>query len=120
MPDSVQFVGLAVPLLQLTPPVHVHWSNRQSAEDEGKFAVALKVLEQGFDSPSVKFPPQALIEPAVAGNVDGTVVNTTDAEAKARARVLAMGEPHPATGSHPTPAEYPLFVPEVTSWKSVE
>ena len=67
-------------------------------------------------------PPQAVIEPGVtpAGNEDGTVSNVTDAEAKARARLSAIGEPHPVTGSQPIPAEYPLFVPEVTSWKSEE
>ena len=36
------------------------------------------------------------------------------------ARLLAMGVPHPVTGSHPTPAEYPLLEPEVTSWNIVE
>lgn len=36
------------------------------------------------------------------------------------ARLFAMGVPHPVTGSHPTPAEYPLLEPEVMSWNIVE
>jgi hypothetical protein len=70
-------VQLAVLLevVQLTPPVHVQWSNCQPVEGEGRFAVAMKLALQTVDWPSVNVPPQAAIDPGKVAlrNVGGVV-----------------------------------------------
>jgi hypothetical protein len=60
-----------------------------------------------------------VVDETVASRVVEVVVVAPPFES-AVARLLAMGVPHPVTGSHPTPAEYPLLEPEVTSWNIVE
>jgi hypothetical protein len=69
-------VQLAVLLevVQLTPPAQVQWSNCQ-VEGEGEFAMAVKLVVQTVDWPSVNVPPQAAIAPGTVapGNVGGVV-----------------------------------------------
>lgn len=76
----VQLVGLALLDEHETPPVHVHWSNCQPVEGEGRLAVAEKLLPQIPElCPFVKVLPQAEIVPGVVapGKVVGLVSKVT-------------------------------------------
>jgi hypothetical protein len=83
-------------------------------EGTGTFAVAIKLGVQAPDCAFTNVFPHAVIVPGVveSGKEAGTVLNIT--EEKVNARLLAIGEPQPVTGSQPVPAAYPLF-PVVTS-----
>ena len=83
--ELVQLVGLAVLLVQLTPPVQLQMRDEgicQPDEGEGRFAVAVKLLPQlPLHPPFVKVPPQAVavIVPGVVvpGKVVGLVSKVT-------------------------------------------
>jgi len=78
------------------------------------------VLELAIEE-NVEVVPVELVEVLDNKTVTEVVVLVEgDGEGEsAGARLLATGVPQPVTGSHPTPAEYPLE-PEVTSWNNVE